>query len=246
MPIFPVAKPNCGLERYLAFYREQEQRTKLLNRRGTFPFQHSDTVTETLVPSFEHVKQTGQVGQSAYDLLQLCVFLHPDAIPEEVIIKGPPALGKYLEEVIALLREFSLIRRHSDTGMPSIHRLVQTVLGDQMDTATRRRWAKQAVRSVYQALPKSKSVTWQDCQKYFSHVQACAAHIDEWNMSFTEASQLLYRMGCHLQEHSQDAYSTPIFVDGLSIWEKTQKGGGSTHSSSSGELCCPTTENELG
>ncbi|QBD77308.1 hypothetical protein EPA93_15435 [Ktedonosporobacter rubrisoli] len=44
--------------------------------------------------SFEKVEQT---NVAAADLLRLCAFLHPDAIPEEIIVKGAPYLGKHLD-----------------------------------------------------------------------------------------------------------------------------------------------------
>ena len=73
----------------------------------------------------------------------LCAFLDPDAIPEELFTDGASELSPTLQSVAAdllsldsvirTLRSFSLIHRHPETCTLTLHRLVQSVVKDEMD-----------------------------------------------------------------------------------------------------------------
>jgi hypothetical protein len=81
--------------------------------------------------AFEKVEQA---NPAAADLLRLCAFLAPDAIPEEIITEGAADLGPLLEptasdptdldEAIAALGAYSLVRRNATEKTLTIHRLV--------------------------------------------------------------------------------------------------------------------------
>jgi hypothetical protein len=75
----------------------------------------------------------------------MCAFLAPDAIPESMFAQGATHLGPtlglletdpfLLDEALRVLRMYSLVRREATMGtenLLSVHRLVQTVLRDQM------------------------------------------------------------------------------------------------------------------
>src|SRR5437588_582599 len=76
------------------------------------------TVASTWSLSFRQVEQA---NLAAADLLRLCAFLDPDAIPAAMITAGAAFLGPVLEPVacdvfrmnqaIGVLRRFSLVRR---------------------------------------------------------------------------------------------------------------------------------------
>src|SRR5437667_10024608 len=96
--------------------------------------------------SFQKVEQT---NPAAADLLRLCAFLDPDAIPEDLMSQGRTHLSPLLQrsaantlmlnDAIEKLRTFSLVQRHPDTKMLSIHRFVQAVLKDTMRKETEHR-----------------------------------------------------------------------------------------------------------
>lgn len=131
----------------------------------------------------------------ATELLFLCAFLAPDAIsyqmfPKDVRILGPK-LGPVaadplqLDQVMTLLRKHSLIQNRADRGTDIaqifIHRVLQEVIRDGMDTKAQRLWAERAVRMVALALDK---VDWSIMQ---AHVQQCLPLIDQWQMNLREA-----------------------------------------------------------
>src|SRR5207248_10617797 len=122
-----LEESSCSPQDYLSLYRKQ--RTALLSRRGGFVTDHPEPVATTWSLSFQQVER---VNPAAADLLRLCAFLDPDAIPEEIIIKGASELGHALHIVaidpfalnrsIEALRKFSLVRRNPNTRMLTIHR----------------------------------------------------------------------------------------------------------------------------
>ena len=83
----------------------------------------------------------------------------PDAIPEEMLIRGAAGTGPVLSSVvgdplllsqaIAVLRTYSFVRRDPCTRMLSTHRLVQAVLMDEMEEATLFQWMERVIRTSY-------------------------------------------------------------------------------------------------
>src|SRR5439155_5176082 len=123
-----IEETECSIGEYLELY--QNQGIALLNERGALASDHPKAVVSTLLLSFEKVQQASPL---AGELLRFCTFLHPDAIPEEIIIKGAPELGRDLATVVgnrallnACIRELgklSLLRRNAHTKILTIHRL---------------------------------------------------------------------------------------------------------------------------
>jgi tetratricopeptide (TPR) repeat protein len=186
---------------------------------------HPESVATTWSLAFEKVKQA---HPAAIELLQVCAFLHPDAIPEELLSEGAAELGPVLGPVAAdpleldaaieALRMYSLVRRSADTHMLTIHRLVQAVLTDQMDEHTQRQWAERTVQAVSRAFPEVEFATRQRCQRYFSHALACAALIEQWGLAFPAAAQLLNRAGNYLRECGRYKEAEPLLLQALAIY----------------------------
>ncbi len=138
---------RCALADYQLVY--DKQHATLLARRAKVPTDHPhpESVTTTFSLAFERVQ--GE-DPAAADLLRLCAFLAPDAIPETFITEGAAHLGPVLapvvadpyafNEVIEVLGSLSLIQRDASERTLSLHRLVQVVLRDQMSDAVQQDW----------------------------------------------------------------------------------------------------------
>jgi len=205
-----IEEAACSLSHYFGLL--QRNRALLLDLRrlsSSVSTDHPHSVYATLSLSFERIKRA-----AAIDLLRLCAFLHPDAIPEEIITQGGSGLSPLLQDiatdplkydaVIAELRRYSLLHRNSDAKTLTIHRLVQAIVRDSMDEALKRQWATWAVQAVNHVFPQVDHwVTSSLCQRYFSHAQVCASLIEEWNIVSVEAGRLLTQLACYLYELSQ-------------------------------------------
>jgi hypothetical protein len=89
-----IEETQCSLADYLHLYRSQ--RADLLKERGGMVLDHPEPVATTWSLSFAQVQAR---SAAATDLLRVCAFLHPDAIPEEILTEGATALGPELQVV---------------------------------------------------------------------------------------------------------------------------------------------------
>jgi tetratricopeptide (TPR) repeat protein/DNA-binding XRE family transcriptional regulator len=204
-----IEETACSLTDYLDHY--YRRRAPLLDRRSRSASNHPASVTATLSLMIERVEIR---HAPAADLLRLCSFLQPDAIPEGLILDGAPALGSPLallardasafDAAIKMLRTFSLIQRHPTSKTLSLHRLVQAVVQDQLVEPEQRQWAERAVALVGHALPPATDdVNWPRRQRYLPQALACVALIERWQLISYEAGRLLLRTGYCLLERSQ-------------------------------------------
>ena len=92
----------------------------------------------------------------------------------------------------------------------SLHRLVQAVLRDEMDSNIRRMWAERAVRALNVVFPYGDYSTWALCDRLISHAQALASPIDEYGFDFPEAGRLMNQAGDYLDERAQYAEAEPL------------------------------------
>ncbi len=219
-----IEETACCLSDYLGHYHTQ--RSKLLNLRGSGSGHHPHSVSATVSLSFERLVQE---HPAAAELLEFCAFLHPDAIPEELLIEGAAALGPILAPIasdplkrdmtLAALRKYSLVRRNPDTRMLTVHRLVQAVLKDNMGEDRQQLWAEQTVHAVNRIFPEVKDimVMWHRCQRYILHAQACIQLIEEWKMTSPAAARLLNQTGAYLQKCGRFTQAETVLRKALDV-----------------------------
>jgi tetratricopeptide (TPR) repeat protein len=204
-----IEETRCSLSDYLSKYRTR--RVELLNWHGWTRTDHPEPVATTWSLSFEKVEQQ---SPAAADLLRLCAFLAPSAIPEEILTEGTPGLGQALdqaagdpvglEEAYRELRKFSLLRRDAQAKVLTVHRLVQAVVKENMDQQARRLWAERAVGAVSRTFPDSENVSlWPRAQRCLPQAHACLALLDEGETISLEAAHLFNQAGLLLLEHAQ-------------------------------------------
>ncbi|MGB7846460.1 MAG: FxSxx-COOH system tetratricopeptide repeat protein [Candidatus Acidiferrum sp.] len=219
-----IEETPSSLAEYLSFYRSEKG--KLLAERDSLGDHPSVAVTFSL--AFAQV--TGNSAAAA-DLIRLCAFLAPDAIPEEVFTVGAAALGDNLGhaahsslEFARVLKEagrFSLVDRDAQSKTLDIHRLAQVVIQAGMSEAEQRDWAARAVRTVEKAFPNVEFKNWEMCQKLLPHAQACASLVEKWTYTFPEAAILLNTVADYLCDRALFADAEPLYQRALAIREKT-------------------------
>ena len=209
-----IRETPCSLEDYLALY--QKRRFDLLQARGNLEKDYPASVATTWSLSFEKVKKT---DPAAAELLDFVAFLAADSIPEKLLIEGGSYLGPGLTTVvsdplalnatISTLLAYSLVRRDADSTVESqvlsIHRLVQTVLQDNMNGQKRRLWTQRAVQAVGQTFPNTQFKAWRLCDLWLPHAQICLYYINKDSIQTLEAAQLLNQTGVYLQKRGRFA-----------------------------------------
>ena len=220
-----IDETGCTISDYLKYYKTRHNR--LLRMRGHNATGHPEPVATTWSLSFEKV---AHANPAAAELLRLCAFLHPDEIPESMIMAGASELGPLLQsvaedefelnEAIGELRKYSLVKRDPEKKILNIHRLVQVVIKDAIDKETQSVWAEWVVKMINKAFPEVKFELWPVCQQYLPHVQICAELIKQWNVTLDEAAQLLSKAAQYLQERARYSEAEPLYRQALAILDQ--------------------------
>lgn len=216
-----IEETRCALQEYLTLY--QTRLSELLKRRGKNVLDHPDPVTTTWSLSIDKVKF---INPKALDILRLCAFLDPDAIPLAIFSKGARQLGPDLEQLgqdpialndaLAELRNYSLIQRNPNQTL-TIHRLVQAVLLMEMEAETQRVWAERTIRAFNRIIPRINYGNWPRCFALLPHAKSCIRLIDRWQMEFSGAATLLNWAGRFLAEQATYAEAETYLQKALTL-----------------------------
>ena len=219
-----LEETGCNLTDYLMLYERHRQ--FFLSRAGSESTDYPETVASTWLLSFEQVEQQ---NPAAADLLRLCAFLQPDAIAEEILTGGAAQLGPVLgpvaadllqlNEALRVLRRYSLVRRDPEARVLSLHRLVQAVLRNRLDTATERQWAERTVLALNAAFPEINHTVWDRCERLLPHAQVAMALIEQHGLAFPEAVRLLHRAGNYLHARGLHTQAEHFLRQALQIGE---------------------------
>jgi tetratricopeptide (TPR) repeat protein len=222
-----IEETSCSLSHYLELYRTHSKTLRAL--RGKQSTNYPESVATTWEISFQKVKQS---TPAATELLHLCAFLAPDAIPEELISMGVPYWPSPLQQTvadpvafdqaIAKLLTFSLVKRDAATNSLSIHRLVQAVLLDTMEQNTQREWAERIIYAVNKVFPLDPTdvAMWQQCLRYLDQVQACNTLIEVHMLLLAEAADVFNRAGMYLNHHALYTLAEQLYQRALAIREQ--------------------------
>ena len=221
-----IEATGCGLAGYITDYEAQGA---LLRQKPKLPeAEYPHTVATAWLMSFDRVRQASPV---AANLLSLFAFVAPDAIPEEMITEAAVKLGpvlstladnpQALNDAMAQFRKYSLVKRHEETKTCSIHSLVQAVIQDEMDEEEQQVWAERVVLAVHYVFPLVEAETLQRGQRYLPSALMCLQHIEQWDMVFPEAAELLGQLGFYFLFQGQYPLAERFFRQALSsIFEK--------------------------
>ena len=220
-----IEETQCGLAGYFQLY--QTEGVELLKERGLFAPGHPDPVATTWALSFQQIEQT---DPAAAELLRFCAFLHPDAIPEELLTDAASELGPILGPVaenpgllnkaIGNILKFSLIHRDMNIKMLDIHRLVQTVIQDSLNQEIQLQWIERVVRAMKVVFPDVKFENWGQCDRILSQAQQCAMLISKNNLTLPEGALVLHQTGRYLTDRARYDEAEPLYQRALEIWEQ--------------------------
>ncbi len=218
-----LEETGCSIADYLQRYRQQ--RKLVLGRRGSHGGMHPASVATTLELT---VKRVAQAYPVATNFLQLCAFLYPESIPEEIFTNEAATLA--LQEVatapyqfdllLATVRSASLIRRDVRTRTLSLHRLVQAILQDQMDQSEARQWKDLVICAINAVFPEGIFENWDACERYVVQALACVSLIQQETNAQAEAGSLLYKVGGYLLERGRYREAEPLLKDSVLLAEQ--------------------------
>jgi transposase-like protein/tetratricopeptide (TPR) repeat protein len=205
-----IEATQCSSKDFLSLLRSSQMR--LLEERVT-EADHPISVLKTFALAFAKVQKQYPF---AADLLTVCAFLAPDAIPEALLIEHSDLLGASFHETAsdplqfnAAIRDlltYSLIQRHAQTHTLTIHRLVQMAIIDRLSQHTQRTWMTRILAVLNQAFPSESEQMqcWPWCEQLVPHATR-VAQLCEPETDPLAVSSLLYKTASYL--HHRTRYS---------------------------------------
>jgi tetratricopeptide (TPR) repeat protein len=225
-----LEETGMALAEYWRIY--QQHRAELLRERRGLVADHPEPVATTWSLSFQRVEEK---NPAAAELLRLCAFLSPDAIPEEILTAGALSLGPVLalvaadafqlNQAIEALRSYSLMRRDPKGKTLSIHRLVQAVFQDTLEDADRKRWTERAVLAVNATFPDVEQAVWSQCERLLPQALATVGLIEREQISDQEAVRLLDQTAAYLYDRARYQDAEPLYLLILRIEEQMSRAG---------------------
>ncbi|HEU5376807.1 MAG TPA: FxSxx-COOH system tetratricopeptide repeat protein [Ktedonobacteraceae bacterium] len=222
-----LEETGCSFADYLDLY--QSHRRQLLAERGKQATDYPHSVATTWSLSLQKVHQA---NPAAAELLELCSFLAPDRIPEELLRDGAafwsPALQQAVadpllwQRLIADLLKYSLVKRLVEEHLLSIHRLVQAVQRDRMEGKVQRQYAERVIRAIHVVFPKNPQdlISWPQCLRYLDQAQICYTWIEHYGFVSAESAEVLNRAGLYLWRHALYSLAKPLYQRALTIREQ--------------------------
>lgn len=204
---------TCSLVAYVDLY--QQQREALLQLPNRIDRDYPDSVATTWIVSFQRVQDT---NPDAVALLYLCAFLHPDAIPEEML-QTVVEDAQRLQAAIESLQHYSLVQHQPKSSVLSIHRLVQAVIQDRLEEAEQHAWREQAMLAVNTNFPDPELGAWEQCERLLPHALLAAHYIEQDSLGSEEAGRLLHETASYLSLRARYTEGESLFQRALQIRE---------------------------
>jgi tetratricopeptide (TPR) repeat protein len=230
-----IKETSTRPDEYLKLYRAEGKRLRQ-ERDPNAPYEHS--VATAFALAFKQVatpaddsEDSAIIARAAADLLRLCAFLAPDAIPLELILANASILGEDLQralndpiwrkKTIAKAARYSLLDANTQSPTYDMHREVQAVMRDELDDQSQCLWANRALQSLISALPDVQEfANWETCDLLVPHAQACLEHSDRLNIETEAVARLKISTGFHLKSRARYEEVELLYKKGLEIWKK--------------------------
>jgi tetratricopeptide (TPR) repeat protein len=221
-----LEKTGMPIAAYLAAY--QHRHGQLLAKGH--PVAYTGQVDTTWQLSTDRLATTAPAGQ---ELLRLCAFLAPEAIPLDLFTTKPDRLPAALAEAVTEDGEvgveeaagacygFSLVAR--DQAGIRLHRIVQQVVRAQLSDEDRQTLSATAVELLAAAFPSTDAMgdpdCWPRCAQLVPHVLAATDHVQTTGPIVATTASVLRSASAYLQRRAEFAAAHGLLARALTLEE---------------------------
>jgi tetratricopeptide (TPR) repeat protein len=219
-----VRETRIGLRAYLDLLQRFPALTLAKGRpRDRDP---ADTVATTWQVSLAQVRPT----PGAVEVLEVCAFLASDEIPRDLLSRQPDPPPEELaeltgdpfalEEAIAALHRYGLAKATEQAL--TVHRLLQQVIRDSLDPATRAARIETAVQLLRQELPfggYADPGLWPVCARLLPHALTAAEHAERLKVAPLGTAYVLESAADYLQGRARYTEAHALRERALAILE---------------------------
>ncbi len=200
---------------YLRQYRKQ--RLALLEQGLPADYPHSVATTWAM-----SVAELERLAPASVELLKLCAMLHPDAIPEELLVLSLPkdddALA--LDRRLKPLLNHGLVQRDRENRLLSMHRLVHEALQQRMVKSEQQRLARAVAAYLDASFPFVQYENWPLCRRLLPQATQLSEYVERFALFDMAAARPLVQAGYFLGEQGQYAAAEPLLRLALLLREK--------------------------
>ncbi|MDV3351271.1 tetratricopeptide repeat protein [Leptothoe sp. LEGE 181152] len=212
---------------YLKHYRKQGVALLEKYKPETGRYDKS-SVLRTWAINFEAVEAE---NPASTELLKFSAFLAPDDIPYDILIKGASHLGQTLreylqaeddeealmavEDLIDPLSRYSLVRWEIPRRCYSLHRMVQAVVRDGIDRATKVQWIESAMEALIAAYPGNGFMHWDMCAKLLPHCFRTIEQAEQIAIKSETLGQILSGISNYLNSQGRYGEAEPLYQESL-------------------------------
>ena len=204
---------------YLDYYRKRRQKL-----HKDYKSRDHASVSVTFDLALEQVQNIPTYGPAAVELAQLCAFLAPDAIPDEVFLTDPNVLPNALKafaqdeiaftDVCEAATRYALLRRAPTLTM---HCLAQEVVRESLSNDERKAMAERAMQAITETFPVPGFPNRSLCERLLSHSLACIHHIQEYAFRTSHAACLLNNTALYLKHRALYTDAVQFLLQALVI-----------------------------
>jgi len=214
-----IERQQLTLDRYLELFGRR--RGRLLGE-GTPAF-YQRTVQATFGLATDELDKA---SPAVLQLLELCAFLAPEAIPLDLLSVAPDLLPAELaaatadelevEAAVGVLVGYALVDR--DPGGLRVHRLVQAVVADWLGDQEKAAWVERTVGLLQAAVPDPQELAgWGRWAQLLAHVLAAAGHAEQTSRALAPTALLLTDAGIYLAAQGEYRAARDGFERALAI-----------------------------
>ncbi|OTY05615.1 tetratricopeptide repeat protein [Bacillus thuringiensis] len=186
-----IIKTGISIKNYLKRFKKYKNE---IIKEGK-PLDYDYTIATTWEISFDELKKRNPI---ALEFINICSFLSPDRIELGLFINSNENIADILvnkipselelDNILALLREFSLIKSHEDSI--SIHRLVQLVIKNNLEIEHKKSFIEIALILV---LDNWNSIKNKESQ--IAHALMVIQHAQEYNCCMGKVTKIINLLG---------------------------------------------------
>lgn len=221
-----IEETTIPLAKYIHLY--QQERHKLLGQRGAVVSKKSEHPESVVVTLSLSVQKAYERHPLARDILNFCTFLQPDTIPEKLFHAdgGFPFGTTLFHDGMAALLRYSLIKRHMQENVLSMHRLAQAVLQDTLAQEEKCLWIQRATRAVNVSFPDPEfggtwpQQEWTACEQLVHHGVQIVPFIETAQITSPEAGALLHKTALYLWNRKDFTEVESLYQRALQITQQ--------------------------
>ena len=215
---------NSPFSTYLDLFRAHP--LEVLEKRGPEASHYMQTIATTWSVNME------QLDNVQRSIMHLSSFLAPNNIPFELIENGRATIfndsqGENITELTPVrellepLQRFSLISLNEDNNSYNVHRLVQAVTKQELNSSERLNWLNRTISLLLTVYPAPDKIeNWPTCERYSTHVSVVYDELHRAELVTEEIEQLLTNTGWYHMLRGKYSQAEPMIQSANDIIQK--------------------------